>query len=319
MDPGKPEENFMENSEFALEIKQLSKSYATVQAVNQISFELNHGEIFGLLGPNGAGKTTIIRMILDIIKPDSGQISILNGPMNEAKKKHIGYLPEERGLYEDMTLWDTLLFLSQLKGLSRQAAESRAEKYLRKVELWDVRAQKIEALSRGMNQKAQFVAATMHEPELIIIDEPFAGLDPVNTRIIKSLLYEMRKRGAAIIMSTHQMHQVEEMCERILLIDRGQRVLYGRVDEIQRDFAGNAVEVNMHGEIDQVPGVERITMRDGNYRLLLKENVPPAEVLKSLVEMPGVTVERFEHVHASLEEIFIRVVEREVGSEELAG
>lgn len=308
----------MNNSEYALETRHLSKTYATVRAVDDISFEVKHGEIFGLLGPNGAGKTTTIRMILDIIKPDAGQINVLGGPMNEEKKTHIGYLPEERGLYEDMTLWETLLFLGQLKGLSRQTAETRAEAYLREVELWEPRDRKIEALSRGMNQKAQFVAATMHEPNLIIIDEPFSGLDPVNTRIIKNLLYEMSERGAAIIMSTHQMNQVEEMCERILLIDRGQRVLYGPVDEIRREFAGNAVEVSMRGEIDRAPGVERITLRDGSYRLLLEDGVQPEEVLKTLVEMPEITVERFERVQASLDEIFVQVVGRELGAEEMA-
>ncbi|MBS1251665.1 MAG: putative ABC transporter ATP-binding protein YxlF [Anaerolineales bacterium] len=308
----------MNNSNCALEVHHLSKTYATVRAVDDISFEVQHGEIFGLLGPNGAGKTTILRMLLDIIKQDAGQISILGGPMSEEKKTRIGYLPEERGLYEDMTLWETLLFLGQLKGLARQTAETRAEAYLREVELWEPRDRKIEALSRGMNQKAQFVAATMHEPELIIIDEPFSGLDPVNTRIIKNLLYEMRERGAAIIMSTHQMHQVEEMCERILLIDRGKRVLYGPVHEIRREFAGNAVEVSMRGEIHHAPGVERITMRDGSYRLLLEDGVQPEEVLKTLVEMPEITVERFERVQTSLDEIFVQVVGREVSVEELA-
>ncbi len=308
----------MNDSDYALEIHHLSKTYATVRAVDDISFEVQHGEIFGLLGPNGAGKTTIIRMLLDIIKPDAGQISILGGPMNEKKKTRIGYLPEERGLYEDMTLWETLLFLGQLKGLSRQTAETRAEAYLREVELWEPRDRKIEALSRGMNQKAQFVAASMHEPELIIVDEPFSGLDPVNTRIIKNLLYEMSEHGAAIIMSTHQMHQVEEMCERILLIDRGKRVLYGAVDDIQREFAGNAVEVSMRGQVEQVPGVERVAMRDGSYRLLLEDGVQPEEVLKTLVGMPEITVERFERVQTSLDEIFIQVVGREVSAEELA-
>ncbi|MFN2289938.1 MAG: ABC transporter ATP-binding protein, partial [Anaerolineae bacterium] len=205
------------NRELALVVQGISKSYATTKAVDELSFEVRQGEIFGLLGPNGAGKTTSIRMILDIIKPDAGQISVLGGPMDEAKKSRIGYLPEERGLYDDMTLMDTLVFFGQLKELSRDVARRRAEEYLRQVKLWDAREQKIEALSRGMSQKAQFVAATLHEPDLIIVDEPLSGLDPVNTRIIKGLLYRMAERGAAIVMSTHQMHQVEEMCQRILL------------------------------------------------------------------------------------------------------
>jgi ABC-2 type transport system ATP-binding protein len=305
-------------STLALEVQNISKTYATVQAVDDLSFSVEQGEIFGLLGPNGAGKTTSIRMILDIIKPDDGHIQVLGGPMSEATKSRIGYLPEERGLYEDMTLWDTLLFLGQLKGLGRRTAEARAETYLRQVELWDVHERKIEALSRGMNQKAQFVAATMHEPDLIIIDEPFSGLDPVNTRLIKNLLYQMRERGAAIIMSTHQMHQVEEMCERILLVDHGRQVLYGSLQEIRRHFAGNAVEVDLHGEVDHVPGVEHIAAQDGRYRMVLQEGVQPEQVLKALVDKPGVTVERFERVETSLDEIFIQVVGHKVSDPEVA-
>jgi ABC-2 type transport system ATP-binding protein len=303
---------------YALEVRDISKTYATVKAVDGLFFEVKAGEIFGLLGPNGAGKTTSIRMILDIIKPEGGQISVLGGPMTEEKKARIGYLPEERGLYEDMTLMDTLVFLGQLKGLARQTAVSRVEEYLKEVELWDAHERKIEALSRGMNQKAQFVAATLHEPDLIIIDEPFSGLDPVNTRMIKKLLYRMRERGAAIIMSTHQMHQVEEMCERILLIDHGKRVLYGPLNEIRQQFAGNAVEVDLKGQIDQVPGVANITSQNGGYRMLLKDGVAPEQILEDLVKRPDITVERFERMQVSLDEIFVQVVGHEVSREVIA-
>ena len=301
----------MTSIEEALEVQGISKRYGDVQAVGDLSFTVRAGEIFGLLGPNGAGKTTTIRMILDIIKPNGGQVSVLGGPMTEDKKSRIGYLPEERGLYEDMSVLDTLLFLGQLKGLSRQTARARAETYLREVELWDARDLEIKAMSRGMNQKAQFVAGTMHEPDLIIIDEPFSGLDPVNTRLIKRLLYRMRDRGAAIIMSTHQMHQVEEMCGRILLIDHGQRVLYGPLDEIRKRFARNAIEVDLDGELDRVPGVKRLTPRNGGYRMLLEEGAQPEALLKTLVNMPRVKVERFERVKTSLDEIFVQVVEQE--------
>jgi ABC-2 type transport system ATP-binding protein len=300
----------------ALEVRHVSKAYAAVQAVDDLSFTVNPGEIFGLLGPNGAGKTTTIRMILDIIKPEHGEIKVLGGPMSEATKSRIGYLPEERGLYQDMKLLDTLLFLGQLKGLSRHTARERAESYLRELDLWDARDRKIEGLSRGMNQKAQFVAATMHQPDLVIIDEPFSGLDPVNTRLIKKLLYQIRDRGAAIIMSTHQMHQVEEMCERILLVNHGQQVLYGPLQDIRRRFAGNAVEVDLRGDLEQVAGVERISFQNGSYRLLLQDGVPPEEVLKTLVSRPEITVERFERVEVSLDEIFVRVVGPEVTDEE---
>ena len=308
----------MSNPNLALEVKNISKSYAKVQAVDNLSFEVRSGEIFGLLGPNGAGKTTSIRLILDIIKPDSGDISVLGGPMSEDKKTRIGYLPEERGLYDDMTLMDTLVFLGQLKGLSRQTAASRVEEYLKELELWDAHNRKIKALSKGMNQKAQFVAATIHEPDLIIIDEPFSGLDPVNTRIIKKLIHRMQERGAAIIMSTHQMQRVEEMCERILLIDHGKQMLYGSLNEIRTQFAGNAVEVNLEGEIGQLEGVENVAMQNGSYRLLLKEGVRPERILEDLVKKPDVTVERFERVHASLDEIFVQVVGREVDEGENA-
>lgn len=303
----------------ALHAESVSKSFGAVRAVDDISFQVDHGEIFGLLGPNGAGKTTTIRMILDIIRPDHGQIEVLGGPMSEDKKARIGYLPEERGLYEDMTLLDTLLFLGQLKGLSRSIAGARAEKYLEEVELWDVRDRKIEALSRGMTQKAQFVAATMHEPELVIVDEPFAGLDPVNTGIIKGLLYQLRDQGAAIIMSTHQMNRVEEMCERILLIDRGRRVLYGPVGEIRDHFATHAVEVEVEGELLQVPGVEREIIHDGSHRLVLSEGTVPEDVLRTLAGRQDLRVRRFESVRASLEEIFVQVVGREDALEGTSG
>jgi ABC-2 type transport system ATP-binding protein len=295
-------------SNYALQIQNVSKTYHTVKAVDDLSFDVGYGEIFGLLGPNGAGKTTTIRMILDLIKPDGGSISVLGRTMDEDLKSRIGYLPEERGLYEDMTLWDTLLFLGQLKGLSRRKAEEQVEWFLKKVELWDARKRKVEALSRGMNQKAQFVAATLHEPDVIIVDEPFTGLDPVNTRIIKDLLYSMQSRGAAIIMSTHQMHRVEEMCGRILLINEGRRVLYGPLADIRRQFAENALEVEVEGELVEVAGAQRIARQDGVYRILPEEGVEPEQILENLVRTPGIRVQRFERVETSLDEIFVRQV-----------
>ncbi|MFO7918565.1 MAG: ATP-binding cassette domain-containing protein [Anaerolineae bacterium] len=306
----------MNESMHAVEVRDVSKAYATVQAVDDLSFTVDRGEIFGLLGPNGAGKTTTIRMMLDIIKPSAGEIGVLGGPMTEEKKSRIGYLPEERGLYDDMTVLDTLLFLGQLKGLSSATARERAETYLREVELWEARDRKIEALSQGMNQKAQFVAGTMHEPELLIIDEPFSGLDPVNTRIIKNLLLHMRDRGTAIIMSTHQMQRVEELCERILLIDHGRRVLYGPLEEIREQFVANAVEVDLDGELEEVAGVRRLSPRNGGYRMTLEEGVQPETVLQVLVGMPEVTVQRFERVQRSLDDIFVQVVGHEVENAE---
>lgn len=298
-----------------LKIDQVTKSFGDVEAVRGVSFQVHGGEIFGLLGPNGAGKTTLIRSALDIIKPSSGEIEILGGEMTEDKKSRIGYLPEERGLYDDMTLWNTLIYLGRLKGLNQKTAQERSEQYLRELDLWEARERKIQALSRGMTQKAQFIAGVMHEPDLIIIDEPFSGLDPVNTRLIKKLLYRMRDRGAGIIMSTHQMVQVEEMCSRILLINQGEGVLYGDLQEIRSRFTSNAVEVDMAGEVDQVQGVEQMTPRNGGYHMVLSEGVRPEDVLQRLVSNPDLTVERYERVEISLDDIFVQVV----GGEKLNG
>ena len=292
----------------AVQVEHLFKSFGAVKAVQDVTFSVGYGEIFGLLGSNGAGKTTTIRMVLDLIRPDSGRISVLGGPFAEDTKSRVGYLPEERGLYRDMKLWDLMLYLGQLKGLALATVKERAERYLKEVDLWDARALKIEALSRGMSQKAQFVAAALHEPDLVIIDEPFAGLDPVNTAIIRELIYSMRDRGAAVIMSTHQMHQVEEMCQRILLIDRGQSRLYGDLDEVRERFSSNTVEVLLSGEIGQVPGVVQTERQNGGYRLALADGTAPEDVLRTLVNTPGVQVQRFERLRTSLDEIFVQVV-----------
>ena len=296
----------------AIWVSHLDKSYGSVQAVQDLCMEVHHGEIFGLLGSNGAGKTTTIRMILDLIKPDSGEIRVLGGPMREATKRRIGYLPEERGLYRDMKALDALLFLARLKGLRLGEARSRAESLLHEVDLWDARDLKVEALSRGMQQKLQFVVAAIHEPELIIVDEPFSGLDPVNTQVIKRLVYRMREQGTAIVMSTHQMHQVEEMCQRILLINRGRTMLYGEVEEIRDRFSTNSVEVALQGNVQSVPGVEHVERRNGGYRMRLEAGTAPEDVLLSLVNMPDVRVQRFEQVQTSLEEIFVQIVGHQV-------
>jgi ABC-2 type transport system ATP-binding protein len=292
----------------AIEVHHLSKSFGQVKAVQDLSFTVEHGEIFGLLGSNGAGKTTTIRMILDLIKPDDGDVCVLGGDFDEETKRRVGYLPEERGLYQDMKTWDLLLYLGQLKGLSLREVKVRAERYLKQVGLWDARGVKVEALSRGMGQKAQFVAAAQHEPDLVIIDEPFSGLDPVNTQIIRELIYGMRDRGAAVVMSTHQMHQVEEMCERILLVDRGRSMLYGDLDEIRERFSTNAMDVTLQGEIGTVPGVQAMTRTPDGYRLELAQDTAPEDVLRTLVNLPDVRVQRFERVRTSLDEIFVRVV-----------
>jgi ABC-2 type transport system ATP-binding protein len=209
----------------SVEVKNISKTFGSTLAVEDVSFEVQRGEIFGLLGPNGAGKTTTIRVMLDIFKPDGGSVSILDGPMNEEKKSRIGYMPEERGLYQDVPLEYCLLYLASLKGVPDKVAKERLGDYLQRFDLADSRNKKVKELSKGMQQKAQIINTILHQPELIIIDEPFTSLDPLNVQLVKDIMGELRQAGVTILMSTHQMHQVEELCDRILLIDKGHNVL----------------------------------------------------------------------------------------------
>ncbi|NPV08811.1 MAG: ATP-binding cassette domain-containing protein [Anaerolineae bacterium] len=291
-----------------VQVTHVSKRFGPVQAVKDVSFEVHSGEIFGLLGPNGAGKTTTIRMMLNIFRPDSGTISVLGGPMSEEKKRHIGYLPEERGLYRELSLLECLVYLARLKGVSRADADRNVRRYLEELDLADWSGKKVKELSRGMQQKAQLIATLAHEPELLILDEPFSGLDPVNTRRVKEVMEEQRAAGRAIIMSTHQMHQVEALCDRILLVNRGEGVLYGNLAEIREHYAGNSVRVRVEGTLDSIPGVVAITSENGAYHLTLEETTSPQEVLNALCRRPHLKVRSFEVAAPSLDDIFISVV-----------
>jgi len=291
--------------------KNINKRFGQTQAVDNLSFEVKPGEIFGLLGPNGAGKTTSIRMILDIFEPDSGEISILGGPMEEEKKNRIGYLPEERGLYQDIPLERCLTFLATLKGMDEKQAKTTLEDYLKQFELYEHRDKKVKELSKGMQQKAQLITTLVHDPELVIIDEPFTSLDPVNTEMVKDMLEKKRDEGKAIIMSTHQMNQVEELCDRILLIDHGQRVLYGTLREIQNQFASRDILITPLSALpENITGVANIKKLNGRYQLVLKEDAEPKNILKELVNQ-GVELMEFEIAVPPLNEIFIQVVQRE--------
>jgi len=293
-----------------VEISHISKSFGTLKAVDDVSFEVEKGEIFGLLGPNGAGKTTAIRILLDIFKPDLGSVSILGGPMTEAKKDHIGYMPEERGMYQDIPLDRCLTYLGTLKGLSQAEVNRRITGYLERFDLVSSQHKKVKELSKGMQQKAQLITTLIHEPELVIIDEPFSGLDPINTQMVKDLLREQRDKGVTILMSTHQMHQVEELCDRIVLIDHGRTLLYGRLDEIRGQFSGHAVIVGSPNDLPALPGVEHIERHNSSaYRLNLAPSTTTQEVLHMLVER-GVQVDRFEVATPTLDEIFINVVQK---------
>lgn len=294
----------------------ISKRFGNTLAVDQLSFDVQPGEIFGLLGPNGAGKTTCIRMILDIFKPDSGEISVLGGPMTDEKKNRIGYLPEERGLYQDIPLQRCLTFLATLKGMSEKSIGPKLTEYLKQFDLYDVRDKKVKELSKGMQQKSQLISTLLHEPELLIIDEPFSALDPVNTEMVKEILEQKRDEGKAIIMSTHQMNQVEELCDRILLIDHGHQVLYGTLEEIRNRFASRDILVTPRSPLpDTIDGVTEIREMNGRYLLALTEEAQPHQVLTYLIKQ-GIEMTAFEVAIPLLNQIFIQVVRKQARDED---
>ncbi len=296
-----------------IQVENLVKHFASVRAVDGVSFTVEQGEIFGLLGPNGAGKTTTIRCMMDILKPDSGRIRLLGQPVTEAAQNRIGYLPEERGLYKNFPLLECLTYLGALKGLPRAEARRRGQVLLERVGLADYARRKIKELSKGMTQKAQFLAAIVHDPDLLILDEPFQGLDPVNTELLKTILLEEQSRGKTIILSTHNMNQVEEMCDRILLINHGQAVLYGSLAEIKAQHAEHAVRLECDALPPDLTGVQRIEQHNDAYELILEPHVSPQDILRQVVAAE-VPVRRFEVATPPLEEIFISVVGRTEGS-----
>ena len=294
---------------YSVEVNNLAKSFGSVQAVRDVSFAVEPGEIFGLLGPNGAGKTTTIRMILDVFKPDAGTVRVFGGALDMAGKRRIGYMPEERGLYKDEKLEPTLIYLAALKGMDEQTARTRLAGWLEQFELAEHRNKKVQELSKGMQQKAQIIATLLHEPDLVVIDEPFTGLDPVSTRQVKQLLDEQRRAGKSILMSTHQMYQAEALCDRIVLIADGRTVLYGPVAEIKRNFAGNAVVVEGQGDLTGITGVLETRRENGTWHLALELGANPQDVLRQLAMRENVRIERFELAEPSLDDIFVNVVQ----------
>jgi ABC-2 type transport system ATP-binding protein len=293
-----------------LSVNQLVKCYGDFCAVDHLSFEVCAGEIFGLLGPNGAGKTTTIRTVMDIFKADEGQVSVL-GRSPGAAREEVGYLPEERGLYRNQRVLDVLVYLGRLKGVPKAEARARAQHWLERVDLPEWGNHKIEDLSRGMQQKVQFVASLVHDPDLLILDEPFAGLDPVNVDLIKRLIRELQAEGKTVVLSAHQMNLVEALCDRILLINRGKGVLYGALAEIKRQYAPQTVRVRTPALPAHLPGVTHVEEHDGTYNLTLA-GTGPQELLAGLVAA-GAPIEAFEVASVPLEDIFISVVQASNG------
>ncbi len=294
-----------------IKVEHVAKSFGTTQAVCDVSFEVHEGEILGLLGPNGAGKTTTIRIILDLFKPDTGRVAILGGPMDQSKNNRIGYMPEERGLYQDLPLGRCLVYLATLKGLTAAEATARLGGLLERFDLAEHRKKPVKTLSKGMQQKAQIINTIIHEPELIIIDEPFTALDPINTQMVKDLMRDLSQAGTSILMSTHQMHQVEELCDRIVLIDKGVTLLYGELQAIRKKYSGEEVLVRTHGPLPSLDIVYSIEDHNATSKLSLKPGVSPDSLLRALLDNHAV-VEHFELAVPELDEIFIRVVQGDV-------
>ncbi|MGD2178440.1 MAG: ATP-binding cassette domain-containing protein [Anaerolineae bacterium] len=293
-----------------IQVHNLVKRYGDIVAVDHLSFEVEKGELFGLLGPNGAGKTTAIRVIMDILQADEGSLQVLGQRPGRAKER-VGYLPEERGLYRDIKVLDTLVYLAELKGMSRGPAHERAGSLLERVRLDDWADRKVKDLSRGMQQQLQFIASLVHNPDLLILDEPFQGLDPVNTERLKDFVDELRRAGKTIVLSTHQMNLVEALCDRILLINKGRAVLYGYLDQIKEEYAPNAVRLRADDIPTDLEGVVSMEPDDDAVTLTLADDSEPQDLLRALVDR-GVQVREFEVAPVPLEDIFVSVVSEEV-------
>jgi ABC-2 type transport system ATP-binding protein len=297
-----------------LSIENVTKRYEGHTAVDDLTVIIEPGVIYGLLGPNGAGKTTTIRMTMGIIQPDEGKIEIFGETFSESLKERIGYLPEERGLYRKMKVLDHIIFLAEIKGVPAKTAAERATRWLERVELGDWIDKPVEALSKGMQQKIQFISTVIHEPQMVILDEPFTGLDPINTQLLKDIIVEMKNEGRTVILSTHLMDQVEKLCEKICLINRGRKVLEGGLADIKMRFSKNVVSLRFSGgaaDLESHPDVERVGEFGQDLSVTLAEGADPNVLLRHALDRGR--VDRFEIGEMSLHDIFIAIVGEEGG------
>jgi ABC-2 type transport system ATP-binding protein len=297
-----------------IEVQGLGKRYGAVQAVDGVSFQAQAGRIFGLLGPNGAGKTTTIRMIMNIIAPDEGRILFDGQPIREADKNRIGYLPEERGLYKKMPVNELLLYFAALKGRGREETQPRIDEWLQRLELASWKKSKVEELSKGMSQKVQFLVAILHDPEVLFLDEPFAGLDPVSTEVLRAAVLELEQRGKTVLLSTHIMEQAERMCGEILIINHGREVLSGTMESVKSRFGKNSVVVEFDGDagaVGRTGMVFNVTAYPRWVEAELKEGCTPDGLLAALVGR--ISIKRFEVVAPSLHKIFLTQLGAEGG------
>jgi ABC-2 type transport system ATP-binding protein len=296
-----------------LTFSHLRKTYATTIASDDVSFEVRPGEVFGLLGPNGAGKSTLIRMLMNIIVPDGGEILLDGRPLTPQDRDRIGYLPEERGLYRKEKVLDVLIYFGMLKGMARSLARERSLAWLERIALKEMADRRVDQMSKGQQQKVQIAGALLHDPSIIVVDEPFTGLDPINTVLVREILLERRRAGAIVVLSTHQMLLVEALCDRVAMIHRGRLVLYGELEEIRRREREVSVLVGAEEALPPLSLVARAEAQGPRTRLFLQPGVPPRDLMALLLRQ-GVTLTHFEVVRTPVEEIFVRTVrEQEPG------
>src|SRR5579859_7862687 len=294
---------------YTIELTNVRKTYDQFVAVDNVSFNIEEGAVFGLLGPNGAGKTSTIRMMIGITAPDTGQISMFGKPFQRPQLQRVGYLPEERGLYKKMKVLDQLIFLGELHGMAAAAARQEAIDWCKKLEIAEKLQNKVEELSKGMQQKIQFIAALLHDPDFIIMDEPFFGLDPVNATLLKDVLLDLKKKGKTILFSTHRMDQVEKLCDSICLINKGAAVLEGDLKAIKARYGKNNVQIEYEGNgdfLDKNPLVSAYN----NYGNYVEVRLAPGADAQQLLHMVAEKsrINKFELMEPSLEEIFINTV-----------
>ena len=298
---------------YALEVKNLSKTFGSLKAVNNASFEVPEGSIFGLIGRNGAGKTTTIRMMMNIYMPDSGEVMLRGTKVGQEFKNKVGYLPEERGLYKKMRVLETLQYFAELKGATGRKVTKKAKEYLERFDLADRTLSKVEELSKGNQQKIQFISTILHDPEFIILDEPFSGLDPINTNLLKEIILEKKKEGKVIIFSTHLMDFAEKMCDHVAMINKGDIILNGSLSDIKGKYSQRNVSLNYEGDISFLnnhPIIEKISDFGNTTGIKVKETSQIQELLKLLVEN-NVTVKKFDANDITLHEIFVDLAGKE--------
>src|SRR3984893_992990 len=296
----------------SLTVEHVTKSFGHFQAIKDLSMEVKEGTIFGFLGPNGAGKTTTMRMILDILRPDSGRITWNGKDVRQVPRRNWGYLPEERGLYPKMRVDEQLLFLARLNGLSKQDAEKELTDWLERFQISANRKKKIEELSKGNQQKVQFLATILHDPTILIMDEPFSGLDPVNANVLKEAFVEMHRRGKTILFSTHQLEQAEELCQEIVIINKGQSVVQGSVREVKRQQGRNVARLKLDNDpeaawLEQLPGVQVTRRREDYIEMHIQANLNPNVIVEAALQHGGI-ISHFELTEPSLTDIFIEKV-----------